>query len=73
LYTLIERRSFNAAKTHSGHTALTFDRVLQTATRSRRELDTDCRKATLAIHRFYGGTEALHNKTFKMPDFEVVN
>jgi hypothetical protein len=30
-------------------------------------------KQPLPAMRFYGGTEALHNKTFKMPDFELVD
>jgi hypothetical protein len=30
-------------------------------------------KRPLPTFRFYGGIEALHTKTFKMPDFEVVN
>ena len=29
-------------------------------------------KRPLPVFRFYGATEALHNKTFKMPDFEEV-
>jgi hypothetical protein len=30
-------------------------------------------KRPLPAMRFYGGTDALNDKTFKMPDFEVVN
>jgi hypothetical protein len=30
-------------------------------------------KRPLPAVRFYGGTEALNNRTFKMPDFEAVS
>jgi len=30
-------------------------------------------KRPLPAMRFYGGTDALNDKTFKMPDFEVAN
>lgn len=30
-------------------------------------------KRPLPAMRFYGGTEELNNKTFKLPDFELVN
>ena len=40
--------------------------------RPRGELDTDPRKTPPSGMLFYGPTEVFRNKTFKMPDFEMM-